>query len=400
MENDWRGLLKRFPFELRTRIEYGEGASASVGSEAAQAGRRAFLVSDPGVAAAGLVDPVMRSLRSEGLEVVAFTDIEANPRLSTIDRVASLARESETDVIVAIGGGSSIDAAKAISAVVSHGGSVLDYEYIDHDPIPGPCLPVIAIPTTSGTGSEVTMWAIVTDPARNYKMPLGSASLAPRVALMDPLVTRSLPPAVTAQTGIDALVHAIEAFTARCCNPISDGLCLYAIELVADYLERAVADGADAEARAGMMVASLIAGIAFGNADTAAVHAMGEALGGLFDLAHGLTMAVCLPHVLRLNASSVPAKVARIGEAMGLSIQGLDRDAAAETTVDHIADFTRRLGTPPLVDLGVTPTDVPKLVSIAMRNTGNADNPVEVTEEVLTTLYLEALSEDSVARVD
>ena len=215
---------------------------------------------------------------------------------------------------------------------------------------------------------------------------------------MDPLVTWSMPPQVTATTGMDALAHAVEAFTARCSNPISDSLCLYAIELTGEFLERAVADGGDAEARAGMMLASLLAGIAFGNADTAAVHSMGEALGGLFDLAHGLTIAICLPHVLRLNARAVPTKVARIGRALGLPTEGPSAEEASEATVNHLSDLIRRLGIPSLAELGVTRADIPKLVEIAMRNTGNPDNPVEVSGEVLTKLYLEALSNDRAAR--
>jgi alcohol dehydrogenase len=392
MEHDWRGLRKRFPFALATRIEFGEGAATSVGAEAASLGRRAFVVSDPGVEAAGLVDPVLRSLRQSGLEAKLFAEVETNPRAATIDRGAALARDLKADVIVAVGGGSPIDSAKAISAVLTHGGVAFDYEYVTEDPVPGPCAPVIAIPTTSGTGSEVTSWAIVTDSSRNYKMPIGSIHLAPRVAIMDPLLTLTLPPAATATTGVDALVHAIESFTARCANPISDGLSLYAIELIGTYLEMAVADGSNLEARAAMMLASLTAGIAFGNADTAAVHSMGEALGGLFDLGHGLTMAICLPHVLRLNAPAVPMKVARIGQALGLPVDELRPDVAAEATVGLITDLMRRLGTPSLADVGVTASDVPQLVGIAMLNTGNPDNPVEVNEQVLTRLYLEALS--------
>jgi alcohol dehydrogenase len=272
--------------------------------------------------------------------------------------------------------------------VLTYGGSCLDYEYdaAHGDRVPGPTAPVVAIPTTSGTGSEVTLWAIVTDTSRNYKAPIGSLHLAPRVALVDPLLTISLPPSVTAGTGVDALVHAIEAFTARCSNPISDALCLYAIELVSLHLVRAFDDGSDLEARSGMMLASLIAGMGFGNSDTAAVHSMGEALGGLKDVPHGMAMAICLPHVLRLNAQAVPEKIARLGESMGLS-----KPATAEAVINHIEGLLNRLRIPALADYGVAEADVPALVRIALLNSGNPDNPVDVDAEVFARLYREAL---------
>ena len=387
--NDWRGVLKSFPFAIPTRISYGEGVARDVGTEARALGSRAIVVTDPGVVAAGLVTPVVDALAQAGLAQCVFDEVEANPRVATVDRGAAVARDHGADVIVAVGGGSSIDSGKAIAAVLTHGGSCLDYEYdiVHGDRVPGPTTPIVAIPTTAGTGSEVTLWAIVTDTSRNYKAPIGSLHLAPRVALVDPRLTISLPPGVTAGTGVDALVHAIEAFTARCSNPISDALCLYAVELVSLYLVRAFDDGSDLEARSGMMLASLIAGMGFGNSDTAAVHSMGEALGGLKDVPHGTAMAICLPYVLRLNAQAVPEKLARLGESMGLP-----RPAAPEAVISHVEGLLRRLHIPALADYGVVEADVPALVRIALLNSGNPDNPVDVDAEVFTRLYGEALA--------
>jgi len=390
----WRKLRDSFPFALQTRIAYGEGASAGIGDEARAFGSRALVVTDAGVKAAGLVAPIVEALVAAGLRTTEFDEIEANPRAATIERGAAVARTHECDVIVAVGGGSSLDSAKAIAAVATHGGTVFDYEWDDSaggDRVPGPVTPLLAVPTTSGTGSEVTLWAIVTDVSRNYKMPIGSMHLAPRVALVDPLLTASLPPGTTAATGVDALAHAIEGYTARCSNPISDALALYAIELISGNLERAVADGADPEARAGMSLGSLLAGIAFGNADTTAVHSMAEALGGLLDVGHGLSIAICLPFVEALNRSAVPERLARVGQAMGLRDAIGDAEEASAATVAGLHALMARLGIPRLADIGVTPDHVPSLVQIALRNTGNADNPVPVDEAVFTQLYTDAL---------
>jgi alcohol dehydrogenase len=391
----WRGLAKTFPFQLPTRVEFGPGAARRIGEEAARLGRRPLLVTDPGVVSAGVVDPLLTLLRESHLDTLTYSDVEANPRAATVDATAAAGREHGADMVIAVGGGSALDTAKGAAAVITHGGAIFDYEGVDR--VPGPTVPVIAVPTTAGTGSEVTAWSIVTDTARHYKMAVGGAFLSPRLALVDPELTLSLPPTPTAMTGADALTHAIEAFTARCSNPISDALALYAIELIALQLEAATADGSNLEARSAMLLGSLIAGIAFANADTAAVHAMAEALGGVFDVPHGVANAVCLPYVMTFNLEAVPEKTARIGRAMGLSTLDLPVKEAAEAAVEEVRGLLRRLGTPSLRDLGVTETDIPLLVSIAMMNTGNIDNPVEVDEESFTMLFHQALTRRTTA---
>jgi len=386
------GLQKVFPFVLPTRIEFGPGVARLVVEEAASLGRRALVVTDHGVLEAGVIDPLVGELRRGGLDCRVFADVEANPRAATVDTAASVAVDHGADILVAIGGGSVIDTAKVVAAIVSHGGDVFDYE--GGDKVPGPVIPLLALPTTSGTGSEVTCWAVITDESRHYKMAVGSPHLAPRVALVDPALTVTLPPAMTAGTGSDALSHAVEAYTARCSNPMSDALALYAIELVGLTLERAVNDGSDLEARCGMAMASLTAGIALGNADTSAGHAMAEALGGLFDTPHGLACGICLPWVLRLNLPAVEEKTARIGQALGLSTSQLPSRAAAEAAVDEVAALLRRVGIPSLRTLGVTRDDIPRLVNNAVTNLGNPDNPVDVDDTVFTGLFEEALAHE------
>jgi len=388
----WMGLQKSFPFVLPGRIQFGPGVAQTVGDEARPFGQRVMVVTDPGVHDAGLIEPIVSELERAGLDCTVFADVEANPRIATVEKAAAAAKEHRAEMLVAVGGGSAIDTAKIVAAIVSHGGGVLDYE--GYDRVPGPVIPLIALPTTSGTGSEVTFWAVATDVARNYKLAVASVLLAPRVALVDPLLTTSLPPAMTAGTGFDALSHAIEAYTARCSNPISDALALYAIELVALNLERAVHDGSHVEARCGMSLASLTAGISFGNADTSAAHAMGEALGGVFDTPHGLACAVSLPYMTRYNLPAVTEKTARIGQALGLPTAGLSVHEAAEATIEGLIALGKRVGIPTMRSFGVTEADIPQLVSIALLNVGNADNPVDVDEAVFTNLFKEALARE------
>jgi alcohol dehydrogenase len=382
-------LAKSFPFLLPTRIEFGLGVAERVAEEAAQFGTRALIVSDPGVERVGLVAAVHKRLDSAGFDVQEYTRVEANPRVATVDEVAGVARNHNSDVIVAIGGGSAIDTAKAASAVARHGGTILDYEGLDR--VPGPGIPVVAIPTTAGTGSEVTLWAIVTDTVRQFKAPIGSFHLAPRVALVDPLTTVTLPAGLTASTGIDALTHAIEAYTARCSNSISDALVLYAIELISTFLEPAVAQGDDLEARSAMMLGSLLAGIGFGNADTAAVHSMAEALGAVFDVPHGTANAIFLPFVMDHNVPAALERTARIGVAMGLDTGSLALAASAAAAVTAVRDLTHRLGIPSLADLGITDADLPKLAATAMMNSGTPDNPVEMDAASFQQLFSAAL---------
>ncbi len=389
-------LTHAFRFLLPTRVEYGLGVAKRVGDEAAALGERALIVTDPGVRDAGLVDPVAVALRAAGVSVEVFADVEPNPRVDSVQRGAEACVAAGADVIVAVGGGSALDSAKAVAAIARHGGQALDYEGLNL--VPGPVIPVVALPTTAGTGSEVTMWAIITDPATHHKAPLGSVHLAPRVALLDPLLTLSLPPALTATTAIDALTHAIESYTARCSNPVSDALALYAVELITGAVDRAVADGADREARAALMLGSLIAGVSFANADTAAVHSLAEAIGGARDVPHGLANAIFLPYVVRHNQPAVPEKTARLGQAMGLDVADLSTDEAGAATVAGLFDLIDRLGIPVLRQTGVTEDDLPLVVELAMRNLGTPDNPVEMTAGDFSALFLEALSREEAIR--
>lgn len=385
-------VTRAFAFSLPTHIEFALGAAGRVAEFTATFGARPLVVTDPGVLGAGLVEPVLMSLRAPGMDPALFSEVEANPRVETVERAADLGLEHGADVIVAIGGGSAIDTAKGVSAVLASGGHVLDYE--GWDAVPGPGTPIVAVPTTSGTGSEVTIWSVITDPARSCKTALGSVHIAPRVALVDPALTVTMPAHVTTTTGMDALTHAIEAYTARCSNVVSDALALRAMELATQHLERATEYPDDLEARSGMMLASLLAGIAFGNSDTAAVHSMAEALGGLLDVAHGLANAIFLPYVVAHNQPAAPDKTARIGLALGFHSGGLPVDEACAATVDGLFQMLQRYRIPGLIETGVTEQHLPALAALAQANLGTPDNPVEMNQESFRALFERALHGD------
>lgn len=361
-------------FQLPTRVEMGSGVSAQLADRVRElGGSKVFVVTDPGVRAAGLVERLLAPLEEAGVETDVWDTISANPRDYECNNAAEQAIAFETDIVVAIGGGSPMDAAKAVAALITNGGRVQEWEApraLQETPVP-----LIAIPTTAGTGSEVTFYAVITDTERKFKMSLLDTRLAPRVALVDPDLTRTLPPGVTAATGLDALTHAVEAYTCNLASPVTDALALRAIGLIARHLTTAVRDGANVESREGMMMASLIAGMAFGNADVAAVHCLAEAIGGLYDTPHGVANSVFLPYVFAHNAKAFPERHADVAEALGVVRSGrpaleVARDGAAALTV-----MAREIGIPRMAELpNVDPNDFPRLAAASAANVSNPSN--------------------------
>ncbi|MQL50716.1 iron-containing alcohol dehydrogenase [Desulfofundulus thermobenzoicus] len=382
-------LLNSFTFQLPTRVEFGLGVSQKIGDEAVNLGGEcALIVTDPGVIKAGIIDQVTSSLKQTDISYSIFSDIEPNPRDTSVEKGAEIARKSGADLLVAVGGGSAIDTAKGIGVLLTHGGAIQYYEGLGK--VSRPITPLIAIPTTAGTGSEVTFWAVITDTERRFKMSVGSPLIAPKVALVDPEVTKSLPPLLTASTGMDALTHAIEAYTATLANPVTDGLALYAIELISSHIRQATFNGYDLTARSGMLLGSLIAGMAFGNSDVAAVHCMAEAVGGLYDIPHGIANAILLPHVMEYNASSCGEKYARIASVMGVDTSGLGQEESARKAVAAVMQLTQDLKLPTLKEVGVKEGDLPELARRAAANVSVESNPRKVTFEDFLKIFRKA----------
>lgn len=347
MPSTWR-------FSTSDEILFGRGAAAQIGAEAALRGyRRALIVTDARLVDAGLAALLQQSLESAGVHTGVFAGGAPEPSDVIVDAAAAQARNVRPDVLVALGGGSNMDVAKVAAAVYTHGGACADY--FGEDKIPGPTLPVIAVPTTAGTGSEVTAVAVIEHVARGLKLGVASTHVRPKLAVVDPLLTRSCPPRVTAESGIDALVHAVEAytvvtpgalivpeglrpqFTGR--SLLTDALAEQAIRLIGENLRRAVYTPADMDAREGMHLAALLAGMAFSSAGLGAAHALQYPVGAVTHTSHGLGTGLLLPYVVEYLLPSNPRAFARVAELLGAPAQ-------AERCVDAIQQLKADIGIP------------------------------------------------------
>lgn len=381
--------MRSFAFLLPTEIEFGCGVSRQVGVKARGLGAsKALVVTDRGVLAAGLVDPVLEDLAAAELRAVLFEEVAPNPRDSSIAAGAALASSEGCDVVVAVGGGSPIDAAKGMALVNAHGAAVLDYEVTG---VPGPITPLIAVPTTAGSGSEVAFMAVVTDSDQARKVTLTDRHLAPRVALVDPRLTLDLPRALTAATGLDALTRAIEAYTVKRSGPLTDSLALTAVTLLGRSLGIAYADGGNVEARTEVMLASLLTGIAVANTGTGGTHCMGEAAAGLYDLPRGMASAIFLPEMMEWDYVAVPDKFAEIARALGQDTSRLSRREAAYAAVRAVRELASDLRIPTAAEVGIVPDDLPRLAEAAAANEACAlGNARALSEADFLTLFRQA----------
>jgi choline dehydrogenase len=367
-----------------TRLVHGPGAVASLADECRALGiTKPMLVTDPGVAAAGLVDRVLPHLNG----VVVFDEVRPNPDIELVDRAAGVYRENGCDGLVGLGGGSSLDTAKSIGVVARHGGSIADYEW-GRDPIEERIPPLVAIPTTAGTGSEVTLWAVITDHERQLKFNVGGTPLiGAHVALIDPELMLGLPPAVTAATGMDALSHAIECFTCDYHQPFNDAVALHAIELVGRWLRRAVEDGTDLEARTHMAHAATLGGMAYGTESAGAAHAMSQSAGGVHDCPHGALTARVLGPVCAYNVPAAPERYARIAQALGIETSGMDVVEAARAGVEEVYRLTDDVGIPTMEELGFSEDEIPMLARIAFEDPQTQGNAREVDVPAYEEIY-------------
>lgn len=383
-----------FAFHMQTAIVFSQGAADSLSSILSEyaIGKRLLLVTDPGVKRAGLIDPIVSQLEKAQYEVSVFSTVAQNPRDDDCLLGASYYKENGCAAVLAIGGGSAMDTAKTIALLATHGGT--PSAYADGLLPYGQTPPIICVPTTAGTGSEVTRSAVITEASTHRKMTLKHAYLRPLLAVLDPLLTLSVPPAVTAATGVDALVHAIEGSTCLLRTPISQAFGEQAMRLIMPHLERAVADGQDVAARTAMLQGSLLAGLCFGSTDVAAVHCLAEALGGLYDTPHGVANAVCLPVVMRFNASEDQPVHTRLASVLGFASSHQPPDEAIRALVDGIANWTRALGIPRLRDLPrVTPVDFDALAELAFANSSTASNIRPINKGDYRLLLEQAYSE-------
>lgn len=376
-------------FEVPTVVKHAPGALAHLADEVKALGvKRPMLVTDKGLVSAGLVDEPVKALKAGGVDHVLFDEVVANPPIALVDHGAEIYRSEGCDGLIGFGGGSPMDTAKSIGVVAVHGGSILDFEWADPQPIVKRIPPLVTVPTTAGTGSEVTLWAVITDPKRKIKYNVGGTGLiAAHVALIDPLLTLDLPAPITAATGLDALTHAIECYTCAYAQPWPDAVALWAIETIAQWLPIAFAQGHNQEARYKMSMAAMLAGMAYGTESAGAVHAMSQTAGGVYDLPHGTLTAALLPPVMAYNYLGEPHKYARIAQAMGENTLGLTVWEAAELAVASVTDLVKLLEIPSLTEMGIPEEDIPMLVELAYADPQTIGNPRDLTKVSYEQIY-------------
>ncbi len=374
-------------FQNPTRVVFCSGSIAQLGKivhEDLQA-KNPFLVTDRGVEEAGIPRSVISQL--PGIQV--FNTIEQNPKHLTVDRGGEIVRQSRPDLIVGLGGGSVLDAAKAIALLATNPGNIEDYEGRGKYKIPP--LPVLAIPTTCGTASEVTWVSVITHTERKFKMSIKGPLMFPAVALVDPDLLITLPPALVASTGMDALTHAVEAYTVKPASFMTDIFARESLFHIFGSIEAAYRDiKTNSEAREGLMKGSMLAGFAFGNSDVGAVHCLAESIGALYDIAHGVANAILLPYVMEYNFPVSTEKFAEIARIAGIDTE--DDGEAARSLIQKVKDLSCTLNIPSFKELGINENDFPEIAQKSFENNSNPSNPREVLPQdymdILSTAYL------------
>lgn len=384
-----------FEFNLHTRIIFGCGKSKELPYYVKQlGGRKVLLVTDPPLAASPLVEEVEANLRASGIGCVVYADVEPNPSLEVVSRGLELLRKEECDLLVGLGGGSSVDTAKAIAFISHNPGPLPAYwrrDFWNH-PEDRPGLPCIGIPTTAGTSSEISSTAVIKDPERKVKMGITHRYLAPNVALYDPLLTVTLPPAITAATGMDALTHAIESYTNTLYSPLASDLALRAIALIGSNLRQAVTNGNNLKAREAMLLSNVYAGLAMCNTRLALVHAITAVMGGYYPVPHGVVNAVLLPYVMEYNVIAAPEAHAEVACALGgptlaARLREMDPITAGYEGVKMVRALMKDIGLPGrLGELGISKEDIPEMCAAATENPIVHLNPRRASQEDMIAL--------------
>ncbi|WP_145192404.1 L-threonine dehydrogenase [Pseudomonas sp. URMO17WK12:I11] len=352
--------------------------------------RKALIVTDQGLAQAGVAARIAQKLALQDIDSVVFDGAKPNPSIANVEAGLALLQRERCDCVVSLGGGSPHDCAKGIALCATNGGHISDYEGVDRSRKPQ--LPLIAINTTAGTASEMTRFCIITDEARHVKMAIVDRNVTPILSVNDPALMVAMPKGLTAATGMDALTHAIEAYVSTAATPITDACALKAISLISENLRQAVNDGTDLQARERMAYAQFLAGMAFNNASLGYVHAMAHQLGGFYDLPHGVCNAVLLPHVQRFNAQVSAVRLRDVAKALGVKVCGLDAEQGAAAAVSAIEHLAAAVGIPAgLAELGVQLEDFPVLAQNALKDACGLTNPRVASQEEIEGLFRAAL---------
>lgn len=382
--------MKEFSFSVPQEIIVGKGSLARL-PEAAEklGGKHGFIISGPHLNKMGIVASCSESLENAGIKVDAYTETEGNPSVETVEKAAAAFCKSGADFIIALGGGSPMDVAKAVGVVARYGGSITEYE--GGDRVPGDIIPLIAIPTTAGTGSEVTAFSVITDHSRNYKLTVFSYKLIPAYAILDPELLTTAPVSVAAACGIDAMVHALEAYISKDASPFSDAMAEKALELIGKNIRRYVADRTDIEAAEAMITGSLFAGIAFSWARLGDVHAMSHPVSAYFDVPHGVANAILLPTIVEYNALADCGKYLKLFNYISLT-PASEAEFEPFMLVDLLTELNEQLGIPgSLGEVGVTADKFDAMADDAMKSGNIAVNPRSTIKKDVLFLYEKAL---------
>lgn len=352
--------------------------------------KKALIVTDKVLGQIGIVKKVTDVLDNKNIEYAIYDETKPNPTVKNVNDGLALLKEKECDFVISLGGGSAHDCAKGIALLATNGGEIKDYEGVDKSKKPQ--LPMVGINTTAGTGSEMTLFAIITDEERHIKMALVDKHLTPIIAVNDPMLMLAMPKSLTAATGMDALTHAVEAYVSTAATPITDACAEKAIELISNYLVNAVENGEDVEARDMMAYAEYLAGMAFNNASLGYVHAMAHQLGGFYNLPHGVCNAILLPHVQEYNKATSASRLAKIAKIMGGNIEGLTDEQGADLCIDMIKSLSQTIGIPEgLGVLGVKESDFETLATNALNDACSLTNPRKGNLEEVIAIFKKAM---------
>ena len=378
-------------FVLNETSYHGAGAIKEIATEAKGRGfKKALVCSDPDLIKFNVTKKVTDVLDNKNIEYAIYDETKPNPTVKNVNDGLALLKEKECDFVISLGGGSAHDCAKGIALLATNGGEIKDYEGVDKSKKPQ--LPMVGINTTAGTGSEMTLFAIITDEERHIKMALVDKHLTPIIAVNDPMLMLAMPKSLTAATGMDALTHAVEAYVSTAATPITDACAEKAIELISNYLVNAVENGEDVEARDMMAYAEYLAGMAFNNASLGYVHAMAHQLGGFYNLPHGVCNAILLPHVQEYNKATSASRLAKIAKIMGGNIEGLTDEQGADLCIDMIKSLSQTIGIPEgLGVLGVKESDFETLATNALNDACSLTNPRKGNLEEVIAIFKKAM---------
>ncbi|TCP25622.1 alcohol dehydrogenase [Scopulibacillus darangshiensis] len=383
-------------FSLGPDLLFGVGAISHVPEIINREGfKKVMIICDEGIEKAQILEKVLEKIRKSNAQITVFSNVEANPTTDTVKTGMHLLKKFRPDLLIGLGGGSPIDVAKALGILATNGGRITDYEGIDR--FSNQPLPLLAIPTTAGTGSEVTIFTVVTDPIKEYKLTVGGSMLAPKWAVIAPALTITLPPKLTAATGLDALVHAIESYTSTMSYALTETLALDAIRTISSNLRQAVFNGENLSARRKMLYGSLVAGIAFNNTRLGNVHAMSHPLSAKYHVPHGVANSVLLPHVMEFNLPAAPGKFLNIAKSIGEYIDPTQTLMAnAYKAIEAVKQLSRDIHIPKdFSEYQIRESDILPMAEDAMKSGNIAVNPRKTNIEDVVSLYKKTMGRTS-----